>query len=70
MLRCQWLGSIFWRIYAHVTKCHMLRILAFMESYSVSLDKAALLVKLVYVPACEVEGEYCLSSKCEVTFIM
>jgi len=37
------LGSIFWKLYAHLTKYHMLRILPFIEPYSAALNKAVLL---------------------------
>ena len=48
----------------------MLRILAFMEPYSAALNKAVLIVKLGYTPACAVVVEYRLGFKSEVTFIM
>jgi hypothetical protein len=48
----------------------MLLILAFMEPYSAALNKAVLIVKLVYMPAGVVVGEYRLGFKSEVTFIM
>jgi hypothetical protein len=64
------IGKYLLKIYAHLTKYRMLWILACMVTYSAALDKAVLLVTLVSVPACEVEGEGRLGFKPEVTFKM
>jgi hypothetical protein len=60
-------GKYMFKIYAHFTKYHKLRILACMESYSATMAKAVLLVTLVSVPVCKVEGEFRLGVKPEGT---